>query len=164
MDATALVERLRRDGLRLSAAESCTGGLLSATIVDVPGASEVFLGGAICYDDKVKELLLGVESKLLAQNGAVSAAVAESMAHNVRDRTGSDLSVAITGIAGPTGGTESKPVGTVWIAALGPGEVLDVQRFVFDGDREDIRRQSVNAAIKMIQGEVDEWEKETAAT
>jgi len=160
MHAKALVDRLRRDGLRIAVAESCTGGLLQATIVDVPGASDVFIGGVVVYDDDLKSDLLGVDPTLIAKHGSVSGTVAEAMAHAVREKAGSDLAVAVTGIAGPSGGTDAKPVGTVWIAALGPDEDLNVHRFIFEGDRDAIRAASVRAALRLVMGEVDEWEIE----
>lgn len=162
MDAKALVDRLRRDGLRIAVAESCTGGMVQAAIVDVPGASDVFVGGVVVYDDDLKSDLLGVDAALIAKHGSVSGTVAEAMADAVREKAGSDLSVAVTGIAGPSGGSDAKPVGTVWIAALGPGDDLNVHRFVFDGDRGAIREQAVQAAFRLVLGEVDEWERETA--
>lgn len=162
MDATFLVKRLRADGLRIAVAESCTGGLLQAELVDIPGASEVFIGGVVVYDDDLKSDLLGIDEALIAKHGSVSGTVAEAMANAVRDKAAADLAVAVTGIAGPTGGSDEKPVGTVWIAALGPGDDLDVQRFIFDGDRRSIREQAVQAAFRLVNGEVDEWEQETA--
>jgi nicotinamide-nucleotide amidase len=161
MDAKDLVDRLRRDGLRIAVAESCTGGLIQTAIVDIPGASEVFVGGVVVYNDDFKSGLLGIDSALITKHGSVSGTVAEAMARAVREKAGSDLAVAVTGIAGPTGGTTAKPVGTVWVAALGPGEDLNVHRFVFKGNRGAIRTSAVKAALQLVMGEIDEWAQET---
>lgn len=118
--ATVVLEHLRRRGQTLSVAESCTGGGLGAELTAVPGSSDVLLGGVIAYSNAIKNKVLGVPEALLEQVGAVSDPVAEAMAEGVRRLTGSDWSLAITGIAGPGGGTESKPVGLVHLAVAGP--------------------------------------------
>jgi nicotinamide-nucleotide amidase len=142
-------ERLRERGLRIGVAESCTGGLLLGRLTDVPGSSTWVLGGVVAYDNRLKTEQLDVDAGLLAQQGAVSEAVARAMAHGVRARLRSDVGVAITGIAGPDGGTPAKPVGTVVIAAVTPE--ADVARtFLFAGDRRMVRQQSVNAALNML--------------
>lgn len=160
MNAQDLVERLARDGLTLAVAESCTGGLLSSAFVDVPGASKVFLGGVVAYADKVKAKLLEVEDNKFTTAGAVSATVAEDMAHGLRECIGADVNVAVTGIAGPTGGSRSKPVGTVWIAVLGPAHVINVHKYRFDGDRDSVRRQTVEKALLHVVQNVEEAERE----
>ena len=159
--AQKLFERLERDGLTLAVAESCTGGLLGGRITEVPGASKVFLGGVIAYADRVKVDRLGVDPGLFADgHGAVSAAVATAMAKGVRQRFGASLAIAITGIAGPHGGTPGKPVGTVWLAALGPGDLVNVHRIQAEGDRQAIRLAAVADAIRLLDRNVSEAEKE----
>jgi nicotinamide-nucleotide amidase len=142
------------DGLRarkqtLAVAESCTGGLMSAHLTDVPGASEVFLGGVVSYSNQAKEDLIDVSGELLIEHGAVSEEVARAMAEGVRSRFGSDWGVGITGIAGPTGGTEEKPVGLVHWAVAGPSGVPAMHR-VFLGDRAIVREWSLNAALDLL--------------
>lgn len=162
MDPAALLDRLAHDGFTLAVAESCTGGLLGARITSVPGASRVFRGGIIAYHDDVKARLLDVEPEKF-EHGAVSATVAEDMAHGLRDRMGTDINVAVTGIAGPGGGTDSKPVGTVWIAVLGPAGVINAHKHIFDGDRDAVREQTVAAALAAVESNVIEAEREAAA-
>jgi nicotinamide-nucleotide amidase len=149
--ASAVLAELRRRGWTLAVAESCTGGLLGAALTEVPGASDVFLGGVIAYSNLEKTRALGVDPALLASHGAVSGEVALAMAAGVRARTGADVSVAVTGIAGPGGAVPGKPVGTVWIAAIGPGG-LDVGRHDFGSrSRDEVRRGSVLAALAAVQ-------------
>lgn len=151
--ATALVSELSSTGKSVAVAESCTGGWISKTITDIAGSSAVFGLGVVSYSDAAKESLLGVGADTLAREGAVSEAVVREMASGVLEASGADLAVAVTGIAGPDGGTEDKPVGTVWFAwALRHnGDVIlatDYQRF--DGERDDVRRLSVVHAIQGI--------------
>ena len=107
----------RERGLTIAAAESCTGGLVSARLTAIPGASEVFVGGVVSYADEVKESALGVPREILERHGAVSAETAKAMAEGVRERLGADVGVAVTGVAGPDGGTAEKPVGLVFVHA-----------------------------------------------
>lgn len=159
--AQALVQRLAKDRLTLAVAESCTGGLLGGRITQVPGASQVFLGGVIAYADAVKMAHLGVDPALFGDgHGAVSAAVATAMAHGVRAKFGSKLAIAVTGIAGPSGATQGKPVGTVWLAALGPGDLVNVHRIQANGDRDAVREQAVQEALALLHRNVAEAEKE----
>lgn len=146
-DLAALVlDVLRARGLTLSVAESCTGGLLGARITAVPGSSDVFVGGAICYADRVKTDLVGVDESLLAAHGAVSVEVARAMARGARSRFGSDTAIGITGIAGPAGGTDEKPVGTVCVGwALAERE--ETSKGVFPGDRAEIRERASQFAL-----------------
>lgn len=145
----ALVEKFKKRKLTLALAESCTGGMLSAQFVAVPGVSEIYLGSVVAYDYKVKESVLGVPSHLIKTLGAVSAPVALEMARGVRNLTKSDWSVAITGIAGPGGGTPTKPVGTVWMAWVGPGfEQAIVKKF--EGGRQDVQKASCDFVIKNL--------------
>ncbi len=160
MDAEALVARLQADGLHVAVAESCTGGLLQAAIVGIPGASKVFIGGIVAYADTLKHSLLGVDDALLQSAGSVSASVAEAMAHGARDATGADLAIAVTGLAGPEGGSDAKPVGTVWVAVLGPNHVMNAHRLNLEGDRNAIREQTVAAAIELAGENIAEWERE----
>lgn len=160
MDAKTIIERLRRDGLTFGVAESCTGGELAKAFVDVPGASEVFRGGVVAYHDDVKVSALGIDAGLIERFGAVSAAVAEAMAHGARDRLGCDVAVALTGIAGPTGERPGKPVGTVWLAAIGPKKVIVAHRIHIDGDRDRVQDGAVQEALDLVWGNIQEAERE----
>lgn len=134
-----VVARLLRDkGITLSLAESCTGGAVAKRITDIPGSSAYFLEGAVTYSNAAKERLLGVPSRLLAEHGAVSAEVAVAMAQGSRTASGSDIALAITGVAGPDGGTPEKPVGTVFLA-LASRAGAEVRRCSFNGSRDEIR-------------------------
>ena len=141
-----VLEELRGREQTLAVAESCTGGLLSAHLTDVPGASEVFLGGVVSYSNEAKEHLIDVPHEMLVEHGAVSEEVARAMAEGVRARFGSDWGAGITGIAGPTGGTEEKPVGLVHWAIAGPDGV-SAKHHVFLGDRSIVRVWSLNATL-----------------
>ncbi len=144
---------LSGSGLKVCCAESCTGGLIGAEITSVPGSSEYFLGSAVTYANEAKESLLHVPLGILMAYGAVSPETAEEMARGVRKLYGADISVAVTGIAGPGGATETKPVGLVYVAVSSRiGET--VQECRFSGSREDIRRSTVEAALKMLEEEV----------
>jgi nicotinamide-nucleotide amidase len=130
----------------LAVAESCTGGLVQAMLTDVPGSSQVFMGGVVAYDNAVKERLLGVSPATLREHGAVSEATAREMAEGVRDRLQATFGIATTGIAGPGGGTEDKPVGLVYIAVAGPDRT-EVFRLLLTGSREQIR---IRAAKQLL--------------
>lgn len=125
----AVVRFLMKRKWTLATAESCTGGLIANQITNVPGASKIFLGGIIAYSNDVKEKFLGVRSSSLKKFGAVSENVAREMAEETRKKFDSDFAIATTGIAGPTGGTKSKPVGTVFIAAANKGKTVVVHKF-----------------------------------
>jgi len=142
-----LGELLAARGLKLSTAESCTGGWLAKTLTDRPGSSAWFEFGFVTYGNNAKRVLLDVGAKTLADHGAVSQQVAVEMAAGARRVSGADLAVAITGIAGPAGGSEDKPVGTVWLAWAGPEDLVGAERREFPGDRAAIRRQAVAAAL-----------------
>ena len=147
--AAVVVERCRAAGLRIAVGESCTGGLLGGRITAVAGSSAVFIGGAIAYDNAVKMDLLGVTADDLATEGAVSERVVRRMATGARERFGTDIGIAITGIAGPGGGTPGKPVGTVWVAADVLGDVSAYGRG-YPGDREEIRARSAQGALDIV--------------
>ncbi|MCI8589248.1 MAG: CinA family protein [Clostridiales bacterium] len=144
-----LISLLKENHMTIAAAESCTGGLLSAAITSAAGASAVFEGSIISYANRIKENMLGVASTILTTHGAVSEPCAKAMAEGVRQKIGADIGVSITGIAGPGGGTPQKPVGTVYIGLSFAGGTL-AKRFQFDGSREDVRRQSVAQAIEEV--------------
>ena len=153
--AGIVLERARTLGVRIAVAESCTGGLLAARLTAVPGASDVFLGGIVAYDDTVKRDLLGVAEDMLRAHGAVSEPVARAMASGVRRAIGAEIGVAITGIAGPSGGTPEKPVGTVFIA-LDVGNGPRAWRRHYLGDRDEIRRRSAQVAMDFLRREIGE--------
>ena len=145
----AVVGLLKEKGLKLAIAESCTGGLLSGRITNVPGASEVFLEGCVTYSNEAKTKRLGVEPEMLKVYGAVSGEVAEKMAKGIAATAGSDIGVGITGIAGPGGGSGEKPVGLVYIAIYYNKNVI-VKKLSLNGDRERIRTRAVVNALDMI--------------
>jgi PncC family amidohydrolase len=140
---------LREQGLSLAVAESCTGGLLSHRITNVPGSSDYYRGSITAYACDVKEKLLDVRSETLAEYGAVSEQTAQEMAEGVRRAIRADVGLAVTGIAGPTGGTPAKPVGLVHVALSAPdGEW--VERYVWVGNRQDNKAQSADAALDLL--------------
>lgn len=149
--AAALIAR----GAMLSTAESCTGGWLAKCLTDRPGSSAWFEFGFVCYGNNAKERMLGVDPQLLDRYGAVSREVAEAMADGARTASGADIAVAVTGIAGPDGGSAEKPVGTVWLAWSGPGPQHSCHSAQFSGDREAVRRQTVAAALDGVLRELD---------
>ena len=130
-------------------AESCTGGLISASVTDVAGASAVFFGGIVSYDNSVKEKLLGVSAQTLAEKGAVSPETAGAMSAGARRALGVDYAVAVTGIAGPGGGTPTKPVGLVYISVASESGVTVTENH-FSGDREAVRLQTVEKALTLL--------------
>jgi len=147
--AELVVDLLRERGLTLATAESCTGGLVATRITDVPGSSDVFLGSVVAYADSVKRDRLGVPEEVLATHGAVSAETAAAMAAGARAALGADIAVSVTGVAGPGGGTEEKPVGLVYLHAAGPAGEL-ARRLDFPGDRETIRLRAAVAALHLV--------------
>ena len=147
--AEIVLDLCRARGLTLAAAESCTGGLVAAHLTAVPGASDVFEGGVVSYSNEVKESALGVPHAVLGRYGAVSAEAAKAMAEGVRERLGADVGVSVTGVAGPEGGTEEKPVGLVFVHAVGPdGE--EARRSELPGDREMVRGRATAAALHLV--------------
>jgi nicotinamide-nucleotide amidase len=147
--AAAVLERLRARRARLAVAESCTGGLLAGRVTAVPGASDVFVGGIVAYDDHVKTHWLAVPPALLEAHGAVSEEVVRAMAEGAQRHFAVEAALAVTGIAGPGGGTPEKPVGTVWLAARFGAEERVVKR-VFPGDRGEVRARSAQAALDLL--------------
>lgn len=147
--AVSLVAACVRGGATVATAESCTGGMISAAITAVPGASAVFPGSIVSYANEVKRKFLGVSETTLSSVGAVSRETASDMAAGARRALGADFAVAVTGIAGPSGGTPEKPVGLVWIGVASP---RDIRTFAchFDGDRREIRLQTVEAALRAL--------------
>jgi nicotinamide-nucleotide amidase len=147
--AEIVLDLCRVRGLTLATAESCTGGLVAARLTSVPGSSDVFIGSVVAYADAVKAAELGVEQALLERYGAVSAEVAQAMAHGARARLEADVAVAVTGVAGPGGATDEKPVGLVFLHATGPdGE--DARKMDFPGDREMVRGRATAGALHLV--------------
>lgn len=149
----SLVTQLTVAGRQLATAESCTGGWIAKSVTDIPGSSACFAWGVVSYSNGAKERLLGVQAKTLETYGAVSEAVVREMAEGAIRLSGADLSVAVSGIAGPDGGSEAKPVGTVWFAfsqRLSQGIETTADQRVFDGDRDAVRRQSVAHALERL--------------
>jgi nicotinamide-nucleotide amidase len=147
--AAIVLESMRRRSLTVAVAESCTGGLLGARLTAIPGSSDVVRGGVIAYDNSVKRELLGVEESMLREHGAVSEEVARHMATAIRGVARAAVGLAITGVAGPSGGTPDKPVGTVWIAADIEGRV-DARRLNLWGDRDEIRQRSAQWTMELL--------------
>ena len=143
-------ERLRRAGKTLSLAESCTGGLVSERLTDVPGSSDYFLGSVVSYSNDAKVDLLGVRASTLSDHGAVSEETAREMAEGVRKRFDSDYSLAVTGIAGPEGGTPEKPVGTVWLGLAERGRDVETRLLRVPGDRQNVRAWTCAAGLEML--------------
>jgi nicotinamide-nucleotide amidase len=151
-DAAALLEACRRAGVRLTTAESCTGGLIAAALTEVPGSSDVFERGFITYSNTAKTELLGVPSELIEQQGAVSEEVACAMATGALKHSQADIAVAVTGIAGPGGGTPAKPVGLVYIGTARRHEAARVRELrLGDVGRAAIRRATVVEAFALVQ-------------
>jgi nicotinamide-nucleotide amidase len=153
--ASVVLDLLRARGLTLATAESCTGGLVAARLTDVPGSSDVFLGAIVAYANAVKSEQLGVSAELLAAHGAVSTEAATAMADGARERLGADVAVSVTGVAGPDGGTEEKPVGLVFLHASGPMGERSL-RLDFPADRETIRGRAAVAALHLVRQLVTE--------
>jgi nicotinamide-nucleotide amidase len=147
--AAVVISVCRARKITLAVAESCTGGLLGARLTAIPGASDVFRGGVIAYDNAVKTEDLGVPAVVMAEHGAVSEATALAMAVGARSRFGAEMAIAVTGIAGPTGGTLEKPIGTVWLA-LADQTGATARHIRFSGDRSEIRRRAAQAALDMV--------------
>jgi nicotinamide-nucleotide amidase len=147
--AAVVLERLRRGRHRLGVAESCTGGLVSARITAVPGSSDTFIGGVVAYADVIKSATLHVPPATIEAHGAVSEETARALVEGAQRVFAVDASVAVTGIAGPGGGTPEKPVGTTWLAARVRTETRTARR-VFPGDRDEIRQRAAQAVLDLL--------------
>jgi PncC family amidohydrolase len=148
-DAVRLVKLLTEKQLRIAVAESCTGGLVGSLLAVVPGASEVFWGGFICYTIDAKQKMLGIDAALLEHYGAVSAECACAMAASARERAEADLSLSVTGLAGPDGDGSANPVGTVWLGASYRGAPPSANVHHFTGSRNEIRARAAAAALML---------------
>ncbi len=149
--AARVLDALRRARLRVAMAESCTGGLVTAALTHHPGSSDCVLSGFVTYSDEMKHAVLGVETALLEQVGAVSAEVAAAMAEGALFRSRADLAVSITGIAGPGGAIAEKPVGLVWFGIAVRGQSTETVHKIFPGDRASVRAQAVGQALSMLE-------------
>jgi nicotinamide-nucleotide amidase len=149
VDAAAVLDACRTCGWRLATAESCTGGLIAARLTDVAGASDVVEGGVVVYSNVQKVRWLRVPATVLERDGAVSEATARAMAEGCRETFGVDVAVAVTGVAGPGGGSTEKPVGLVHLAVATPAGT-EHRRVVFPGDRAQVRAATVDAALALI--------------
>jgi PncC family amidohydrolase len=152
-NAQQIIKKLKNKNRTLAVAESCTGGWLGKSITDVSGASDVFSGGVIAYSNDIKRKVLKVSGKTLLQTGAVSKKTAKAMARGVKRLLGSSYAVSITGIAGPTGGMKTKPVGLVWVAVSTPSKTK-ARHFNFKGGRHRIRSNAVTQALRFLLHEI----------
>lgn len=158
--AGTIVGRLAEKKLSIATAESCTGGLIGGALTDVPGASAVFFGGFITYDNGAKTSMIRVPARMIRDHGAVSAQVARAMADGARNTARTDLAVAATGVAGPDGGTEKKPVGLVYLAVATKNFTTVVEKRFGDLPRAEIRAKAVEAALQLVVDTLDqpmEW-------
>ena len=145
-----LSRALREQGLMLATAESCTGGLIGAALTSLPGSSDIYAGGFVTYSNDLKAGLLGVCMGTLETYGAVSSQTAIEMAKGALLKTGADIAVSVTGIAGPGGGSDAKPVGLIYIGLAGKQTAPKTQEFLLHGDRASIRAQTVEKALKAV--------------
>lgn len=143
-------QRLTKVGKTVGTAESCTGGLIASRLTDISGSSRYVLGGVIVYSNAMKQKLLGVKETTLTQYGAVSEQTASEMALGARELLGVDFALSVTGIAGPGGGTDDKPVGLTYIGIAGADDLLEVRRFVWDQDRIRNKFLSADAALQLL--------------
>lgn len=143
-------------GRTVATAESCTGGLIGGALTSVEGSSAVYKGGVISYTNSVKEAVLGVNPQILSAYGAVSSQTAQAMAFGVRELLHSDFAVSTTGLAGPGGDDFGNPVGTVYIGIAGDFGVFS-KHYIFDGEREQVRKQAVEAALKLLLDKIKEY-------
>lgn len=156
--AEALVKELNESGKAVATAESCTGGWVAKAITDIPGSSAVFGYGIVSYANGAKESIIGVQNQTLEKHGSVSAEVVEEMAQGTLHLSGADIAVAVSGVAGPAGGTKEKPVGMVWFAWAvrdGADALVDTKCEQFSGDRELIREASVAYALQGVRERIE---------
>lgn len=146
----ALADALRSAGLKIATAESCTGGLIAAACTTIAGSSDWFERGFVTYSNEAKTEMLGVAAELIRAHGAVSETVARAMAEGALARSHARLAIAVTGVAGPGGGSPSKPVGTVWLALARAGQATHAELLKLDGDRRAIREHTVQHALKRL--------------
>jgi len=154
-EAEALLAAARARGWRITTAESCTGGLIAGLLTAIGGSSDVVDGGAVTYSNPAKTRMLGVPAETIAAEGAVSEAVARAMAEGARTAANVDLAIAVTGVAGPGGGTAAKPVGLVWFGLAAPGGI-SAEAQIFPGDRTAIRLATVRHAVSMLRAQLAE--------
>lgn len=150
MDPAALIDLYRAKKLRIATAESCTGGMIAATLTDIGGSSDVFERGFVTYSNAAKTELIGVPADLIVHHGAVSVHVAREMAVGALKHSPADVAIAVTGIAGPGGGTDAKPVGLVYLATARRGGDPMIERHQFHGSRAEIRQATVERALEML--------------
>ncbi|NIG18692.1 MULTISPECIES: nicotinamide-nucleotide amidase [Pantoea] len=143
-------EQLKKRKATVTAAESCTGGWIAKVFTDISGSSAWFERGFVTYSNEAKQQMVGVQAATLAQYGAVSEQTVREMAQGACNAAGAEFGIAVSGIAGPDGGSAEKPVGTVWFAIAGPGDRVLAQRQIFAGDRDAVRRQSVSWALQTL--------------
>lgn len=155
--AEQLVNKLKEMGLQISTAESCTGGLVASGIVDVEGASLVFQEGYVTYSNRVKEKLLAVSPQTIAEHTVVSREVAEEMVLGVRQKTGADIAISVTGYAGPEPGEDGTPAGTVYIGTWYAGKGM-AEKFLFQGDRRQVREQAAGEAYRLALKRIEDGE------
>ena len=149
MENREIVEKLIEKGIVVATAESCTGGMISSTITDVPGSSAIFGYGMVTYSNDAKMKILGVKEDTLKQFGAVSKETAYEMAEGLKNVSSADVAVSVTGIAGPGGGSEEKPVGLVYMG-IATEKGIFTKKNLFNGDRDEIRKQTVHTALNLI--------------
>ncbi len=153
-EAEALLQRCREAGLMLATAESCTGGLIAAALTAIPGSSDVVDRGFVTYTNEAKAELVGVDPAAIAAHGAVSEVVARAMAEGALARSRAGIAVAVTGVAGPGGGSVAKPVGLVWFAVARRGGATEAVSHVFPGSRAEVRRATVAEALRLMGGRI----------
>lgn len=153
--AAELVRKFAERKLTLATAESCTGGLVAAALTNVPGSSDMFYGGYVTYANSAKSRMIGVEARMIRDHGAVSAQVARAMANGARNTARTDYAIAVTGIAGPSGGSERKPVGLVYFACATSDDTLVTEKRFGDVGRDSIRKLSVEAALQLLLSMLD---------
>ena len=149
-DAVAFLDLCRKKGFTFVSAESCTGGLIAGELTEIAGSSDVVWGGFVTYANDAKIRVLGVPSRLIEEKGAVSEDVVRAMIKGALEKSGANIAVAVSGVAGPGGGSPEKPVGTVWIAA-GTADNCRAELFHFAGDRTEVRRQTVEEALGLCE-------------